>query len=77
VVSSPLRGDRLPARRALRRWRTAFENYFREISVFDQGEHGRPDLERFAEVNARYDLEMDFDSIGDLCDRFGLTHPLA
>jgi mannose-6-phosphate isomerase-like protein (cupin superfamily) len=54
-----------------------FENYFREVSVvFDEGENGRPDLDRFAEVNARYDLEMDFDSIGDLCDRFGLTHPL-
>jgi hypothetical protein len=28
-------------------------------------------------VNERYELDMDFESISDLCQRFGLTHPMA
>ncbi len=53
-----------------------FENYFREVAqVFAEAE-GTPDLARFAEVNERYDLEMDFESIPRLCERFDLTHPM-
>ena len=55
-----------------------FESYFREVAaVFDAADGGPPDLDRFAAVNERYELEMDFDSIPDLCHRFGLTHPMA
>lgn len=46
-----------------------FENYFREVA----GAWG--DLERFATINARYQLDMDFDSVPRLCQRFGLTFP--
>lgn len=54
-----------------------FENYFREVAeVFVAANGGPPDLDRFAAVNERYSLEMDFDSVGPLCERFGLTHPL-
>ena len=55
-----------------------FENYFRELAtVFEEADGGRGGLERFAAVNERYGVEMDFDSIPDLCYRFGLTHPMA
>ena len=55
-----------------------FENYFREVAeVFRDADGGPPDLRRFAEVNDRYELDMDFESIRPLCDRFGLTHPMA
>jgi mannose-6-phosphate isomerase-like protein (cupin superfamily) len=54
-----------------------FENYFREVAdVFRDAGDGPPDLARFAAVNERYDLEMDFDSVPVLAERFGLTHPL-
>ena len=33
------------------------------------------DVEAFAAINARYDLEMDFDTVPGLCERFGLTFP--
>jgi len=46
-----------------------FENYFREVS------QAWGDLERFAQINEKYALEMDFDSIPELCARFGLTFP--
>lgn len=46
-----------------------FENYFREVA----DEWG--DVEAFTRVNAKYDLEMDFDSVPDLCQRFGLSFP--
>lgn len=46
-----------------------FEDYFREVAeVFRDG----VDFDRFAAVNARYDLDMDFDSVPGLCERFGL-----
>jgi mannose-6-phosphate isomerase-like protein (cupin superfamily) len=55
-----------------------FENYFREVAeLFTDADGGPPDLGRFAEVNDRYQLDMDFDSIRPLCDRFGLTHLMA
>lgn len=46
-----------------------FEDYFREVSA------AWGDLERFAEINAKYQLDMDFDSVPGLCERFGLTFP--
>jgi hypothetical protein len=54
-----------------------FENYFREVAeVFADANGGPPDFGRFAAVNSRYELEMDFESIPGLCERFGLTHPM-
>ena len=44
-----------------------FESYFREVAA------AWGDLEAFARINAKYDLDMDFDSVPKLCDRFGLT----
>lgn len=46
-----------------------FEDYFREVA------RAWGDLERFAEINAQYGLEMDFDSVPGLCERFGVTFP--
>lgn len=46
-----------------------FENYFREVSA------AWGDVEKFAEINKKYDLDMDFDSVPRLCERFGLTFP--
>ena len=46
-----------------------FENYFREVSA------SWGDLAAFAEINRRYELDMDFDSVPELCRRFGLTFP--
>lgn len=46
-----------------------FEDYFREVAA------AWGDLEKFAEINGRYGLEMDFESVPGLCERFGLTFP--
>lgn len=46
-----------------------FENYFREVAA------AWGDLNRFAELNREYGLEMDFASVPELCGRFGLTFP--
>jgi len=46
-----------------------FENYFREVAA------AWGDLTRFKQINATYALDMDFDSVTGLCDRFGLTFP--
>lgn len=46
-----------------------FEDYFREVAA------AWGDVEAFAAINARYELEMDFDSVPGLCERFGLTFP--
>lgn len=46
-----------------------FEEYFREVAA------AWGDLERFAQINEKYNLEMDFASVPRLCDRFGLTFP--
>lgn len=49
-----------------------FEDYFREVAaIFRAG----GDLDRFAAANARWGLEMDFESVPGLCERFGLTYP--
>lgn len=46
-----------------------FEDYFREVAA------AWGDLERFAQINAKYELDMDFESVPGLCERFGLTFP--
>ncbi len=46
-----------------------FENYFREVAA------AWGDMEKFAAINDKYSLEMRFDSVPDLCARFGLTFP--
>ena len=46
-----------------------FENYFREVAA------AWGDMAKFAEINAKYALDMRFDSVPGLCVRFGLTFP--
>jgi mannose-6-phosphate isomerase-like protein (cupin superfamily) len=46
-----------------------FENYFREVAA------AWGNVERFAQINAKYHLDMDFESVPKLCERFGLTFP--
>jgi mannose-6-phosphate isomerase-like protein (cupin superfamily) len=46
-----------------------FETYFREVSA------AWGDLEKFAEINHKYALDMDFNSVPKLCERFDLTFP--
>lgn len=46
-----------------------FEDYFRQVAA------SWGDLEAFARINAAFDLEMDFESVPKLCQRFGLTFP--
>jgi mannose-6-phosphate isomerase-like protein (cupin superfamily) len=46
-----------------------FENYFREVAA------AWGNLDKFAEINRKYSLDMDFDSVPKLCKRFGLTFP--
>ena len=53
-----------------------FENFFRELADV-YATDGEPDLSRFADLCARYALEMDPTSVPGLCERFGLSHPLA
>ena len=53
-----------------------FENFFRELAEVYAADGG-PDLARFADLCARYGLEMDPASVPGLCERFGVTHPLA
>jgi hypothetical protein len=45
------------------------ENCFREVAAT------WGDRDRFAQINAKYVLDMDFDSVPGLCERFGLTFP--
>lgn len=46
-----------------------FEDYFREVAA------AWGDLEAFARINEKYSLEMDFESVPELCRRFRLTFP--
>lgn len=46
-----------------------FESYFEEVAA------AGPDIERLAGINAKYSIEMDFESVPTLCERFGLTFP--
>ena len=48
-----------------------FEQYFRELAPLVAG-GGPPDPSAAAEIMARYSLSMDFASIGELSERFGL-----
>ena len=50
-----------------------FERYFAEIAPLLPPNRPEPDFQTLAGVQARYDLEMDLDSIGPLCERHGLT----
>ncbi len=52
-----------------------FESFFRELADVYAG--GEPDVAQFGELCARYALEMDPESVPGLCERFGLTHPMA
>ena len=45
------------------------EEYFREVAA------AWGDMTRFAQINQKYALEMRFESVPDLCQRFGLTFP--
>ena len=53
-----------------------FENYFRELAVIYAAGNG-PDPSRIGELASRFGLEVDPASVPGLCERFGLTHPLA
>jgi hypothetical protein len=46
-----------------------FERYFREVAA------AWGDVARFAEINTKYALDMDFESVPRLCARFGVTFP--
>jgi mannose-6-phosphate isomerase-like protein (cupin superfamily) len=46
-----------------------FENYFREVAA------AWGNLDLFARINGKYSLEMDFESVPELCRRFRLTFP--
>jgi mannose-6-phosphate isomerase-like protein (cupin superfamily) len=46
-----------------------FEDYFREVA------RAWGDVERFAEISRKYELDMDLESVPELCRRFGLTFP--
>jgi mannose-6-phosphate isomerase-like protein (cupin superfamily) len=48
-----------------------FASYFDEIAPILSG-HGPPDFEKLAEIQARYALSMDMDSIGPLIEQHGL-----
>lgn len=46
-----------------------FENYFREVAA------AWGDAAKFVEINKEYAIDMDFDSVPELCKRFNLTFP--
>jgi mannose-6-phosphate isomerase-like protein (cupin superfamily) len=46
-----------------------FERYFSEVAA------AWGDVTKFVEINDRYALDMDVDSVPRLCERFGLTFP--
>lgn len=46
-----------------------FEDYFREVAQV------WGDVEAFARISQKYALDVDFDSVPELCERFGLTFP--
>jgi mannose-6-phosphate isomerase-like protein (cupin superfamily) len=49
-----------------------FGNYFAELAPILSAD-GPPDVEAIGAIQARYELEMDFESIGSLCERHGLA----
>mgnify|MGYP006280076309 CR=1 FL=1 len=46
-----------------------FETYFDEVAAAGS------DLERLAQINEKYVIDMDVDSVPELCEQFGLTFP--
>lgn len=46
-----------------------FETYFDEVAA------AQGDRERLAQINEKYGIDMDFESVPELCERFGLTFP--
>jgi mannose-6-phosphate isomerase-like protein (cupin superfamily) len=50
-----------------------FEQYFAELVEAGERNPGPPDPVWLAELAARYGLELDFESIPKLCERFGLV----
>lgn len=48
---------------------SGFEDYFREVAA------AWGDMAAFAAINDKYALDMRFDSVPELCRRFGLTFP--
>lgn len=44
-----------------------FEQYFHELAIVGS------DIEQVVRLNAKYEIDMDFESIAGLCSRFGLT----
>ena len=48
-----------------------FEDFFREVS------EAGGDIEQLAQISEKYSLDMDFESVPELCERFGLTFPLG
>ena len=53
-----------------------FENFFRALAELYSAPGGL-DPQRFLELCGRYELDMDPSTVPGLCERFGLTHPLA
>ena len=53
-----------------------FENFFRGLAEVYATEGG-PDLAQFADLCERFAVDMDPTSVPGLCERFGVTHPLA
>lgn len=51
-----------------------FERYFEEIGQFFP-DGAEPDLEGMARANEKYGLQMDFASLPQLMERFGLVRP--
>ena len=49
-----------------------FENYFRELAT---ALTAGAEPEQFARIAAKYSLDLDFESVPALCERFGLTFP--
>jgi mannose-6-phosphate isomerase-like protein (cupin superfamily) len=47
-----------------------FEEYFREVAA------AWGDVASFARINQKYALDMQFESVPELCRRFGLTFPV-
>lgn len=48
-----------------------FEDFFREIT------EAGTDIEQMAQISEKYSLELDFESVPELCERFDLTFPLG
>lgn len=48
---------------------SGFEHYFHEVAA------AWGDMAAFAAINEKYALDMRFDSVPGLCERFGLTFP--